>query len=66
MKFKVKPEPQIGDKKSKIRFAFIAKRIQDHIVWLEKYECVYRYSYDRFWKSYYWEVCETKLLNKKD
>ena len=67
-----KPEPEIGDKKSEIKFAFIPKRIQDHIVWLEKYECVYIYnpSYTSL-KSYsksscYWEVCETKLINKQD
>ena len=68
-----KPEPEIGDKKSEIKFAFIPKRIQYHIVWLEKYECVYIYtrlsysftslkSYSK--SSCYWEVCETKLINK--
>lgn len=66
MRFKVKPDPEIGDKKSKIKFAFIAKRIQDNIVWLEKYECVYIYTWDRFWQSYYWEFYERKLINKQD
>ena len=66
MRFKVKPTLSFDYKKSVIRFAFIPKRIQDHIVWLEKYECVYTYSYNRVWDYYYWKVCETKLIKKQD
>ena len=66
MKFKVKPKPQLWDKKTVFRFAWFPKRVQDTIVWLEEYLVVYRYTKDSFWDHYYWEVYTTELLNKQD
>jgi hypothetical protein len=67
MRFKVKPQPRFWDKKTVIRFAYFPIRVEDNIIWLEKYECTYRYtSTDNEYKLnyFYWEVTEKKLLNK--
>lgn len=66
MKFKVKPKPYFWDKKTVIKYAYFPTRINNTIIWLEKYECTYRYTKDSFWDYYYWEVYETKLINKED
>jgi hypothetical protein len=63
MKFKVKPKPNFCDKKTVIKFAYFPTRIDNTVIWLEKYECTYRYSKDSFWDYYYWEVIDEKLLN---
>lgn len=66
MRLKVKPEPNFFDKKTVTKFAYLPTRIDDTIVWLEKYECTYRYTKDSFWEYYYWEEIDKKLMNKKD
>ena len=66
MRFKVKPEANIGDKKTVIRFAWFPVRIEDNIVWLEKYKATYIYTYDRVYSSYWWEKWDKKLLNQQD
>jgi len=66
MKFKVKPKPYFWQKQTVIKFAWFPTRIENTIVWLEKYECTYRYTKDSFWDYYYWEAFENKLLNKQD
>ena len=55
MRLKVKPEPNFFDKKTVTKFAYLPTRIDDTIVWLEKYECTYRYTKDIYWEYYYWE-----------
>ena len=40
---------QLWDKKTVIRFAWFPKRVEDNILWLEKYECTYRYEKDKDW-----------------
>jgi hypothetical protein len=71
MRFKVKPQPCYWDRKTVIRFAYFPTRIENTIIWLEKYECTYRYTNDPFskwpfWGYNYWEVVDKKLLNKQD
>lgn len=66
MKFKVKPKPSFWDKETVITFAWFPTRIDNTIIWLEKYECTYRYNRDIFWGYDYWEVWDKKLLNKQD
>ena len=66
MKFKVKPKPEFLDKEIVIAFAWFPIRIDNTIIWLEKYECTYRYTRDSFWEYDYWEVWDRKLLNKQD
>jgi hypothetical protein len=66
MRFKVKPQPCYWDRKTVIRFAYFPTRIENTIIWLEKYECTYRYTKDPFWGYNYWEVIDKKLLNKLD
>jgi hypothetical protein len=64
MKFKVKPSPQIWDLKTLIRFAYFPTRIYDTIVWLENYECTYRYTKEKFWGYNYWEKLNKNIINK--
>ena len=66
MRFKVKPEPYFYDKKTVTRFAWFPTRVEDNIIWLEKYECTYRYEKDWFFGCYYWEIFDKNLLNKKE
>lgn len=66
MKFKVKPKPTFWDIKTVIHFAYFPTRIHNTIVWLEKYECTYRYTKDSFWLYYSWEAVDKILLNKQD
>ena len=63
MKFKVKRKPDFFEKYTTINFAWFPIRIENTIIWLEKYECTYMYIKDNFWNYYYWEVYETKLIN---
>ena len=49
IKVKQKVEPQIGDTKEKVRFAFFPRKIEDTWVWLEKYIATYKYM------EYYYE-----------
>lgn len=63
MRFKVKEKPDLLDKKTVIRFAYFPTRINDNIVWLEKYECVYIWYRDSFWGYYYWKLIDKKLIN---
>ena len=60
MKFKVKPKPYFWDKKKVIKYAYFPTRINNTIIWLEKYECTYRYTRDSFLGYYYWEVIDKK------
>jgi|LakMenE01Jun11ns_1017448.scaffolds.fasta_scaffold9958515_12 hypothetical protein len=66
MRLKVKPEPNFFDKKTIIEFAWIPIRVENNIIWLEKYERTYRYTKDSVWEYYYWEEIDKKLINKKD
>jgi hypothetical protein len=66
MRLKVKPEPNFFDKKTIIEFAWIPIRVENNIIWLEKYERTYRYTKDSVWEYYYWEEIGKKLINKKD
>ena len=66
MRLKVKPEPNFFDKKTTIEFAWIPIRVENNIIWLEKYERTYRYTKDSVWEYYYWEEIGKKLINKKD
>jgi hypothetical protein len=66
MRFKVKPKPCYLDRKTVIRFAYFPTRIENTIIWLEKYECTYKCNRNSFWEYNYWEVIDKKLLNKQD
>lgn len=66
MRFKVKPKPDWHDKKTVIRFAWFPIRVKDNIIWLEKYECIYRFEIDSSCGSSYWEVFDRKLIKKQD
>ena len=66
MRLKIKPKPCFHDKKTVIRFAWFPIVVEDNIIFLEKYERVYRYETDWFWGYYYWETINKKLLNKQD
>ena len=66
MKFKVKPQPCFWDKKTVTRFAWFPIRVEDNIIWLEKYECTYRFERDSFWDYSYWELLDRKIINKQD
>jgi hypothetical protein len=56
MRFKVKPKPMLNDIKTVIRFAWFPIRIENTVIWLEKYQCIYIYTYDRFWSYFYWKL----------
>jgi hypothetical protein len=64
MRFKVKPKPNIGDRKTVIKFAWFPTRVEDNIIWLEKYKAMYYYKYDSFWNYFYWKKWDKKLLNE--
>ena len=66
MRLKIKPEPCFHDKKTVTKFAWFPIVVEDNIIFLEKYEHVYRYEKDWFWGHYYWETFNKKLLNKQD
>ena len=66
MKFKVKTKPKYWDIKKVIRFAYFPIRIDDTVIWLEKYECTYRHEYDRFWNSWYWNLIDEQLINEEE
>jgi hypothetical protein len=44
MKWKSKPEPKEGDKKTKHKFALFPVKVQDKWVWFEKYIAIYEYK----------------------
>ena len=71
MRFKLKdpkPEPyKPGDKRTRYRFAFLPREIDNHIIWLEKYQQTVVYSFAKIGKDIVlssWEVLEEKLLDK--
>jgi hypothetical protein len=66
MRFKVKPKPCYWDRKTVIKYAYFPTRVENTIIWLEKYECTYRYNRDSFWEYNYWDVIDKKLLNKQE
>ena len=66
MRFKVKSKPIFWDRKTVVRFAYFPIRIQDTIIWLEKYKCTYRYTRDSFWEYCYWEVVDKFIIYKQD
>jgi len=45
-----------------VRFAYFPIRIDDTIVWLERYEAVYRYMRDSFWDFNYWELQHRNII----
>lgn len=63
MKFKVKAKPNYCDKKTVVRFAWFPNRIDNTIVWLEKYECTY-ICLDSICGDLYWSIFDKKLINK--
>ena len=64
MKFKVKPKPELWDKKTIIKFAWYPIRVNNLIVWWEMYESTYVYKKD-WLTGYYWELIERKVINSK-
>jgi hypothetical protein len=48
MRFETKPQPNLGDKKQKVKFAFFPTKVEEKILWLEKYTAIYEY------KEYYY------------
>lgn len=59
MKIKLEPTPKENQRKTVIKFAYFPQRIENTIVWLEKYECTYIY-----WGG--WFIADKKLINKQD
>lgn len=41
IKTTIQPKPKVGDAKSKLVFALFPHRIQDQLIWLERYEVLY-------------------------
>ena len=66
MRFKVKPKPTFWQTKTVIKYAYFPTRINNTIIWLEKYECTYGYTRDSFWEYNYWEVLDKKIINKEE
>lgn len=66
MRLKTNPKPNHWDIKKVVRFAYFPIKIDDTIIWLEKYECTYRLEYDRFWGNYYWNLIDEQLINKEE
>ncbi len=64
MRFKTKPKPSHWDEKTIIQFAWFPIRIENTIIWLEKYECTYRYTRDSFWEYNYWKVLDRKNIKQ--
>ena len=60
MRLKIKPKPCFYDKKTVTKFAWFPIVVEDNIIFLEKYEHVYRYEKDCFWDYYYRETFDTK------
>lgn len=62
MRFDIKPKPNLGDKKRKIKFAFFPVKISEtKKIWLERYYQHYIYAevmnYDTFDYGYHGEWC---------
>ena len=64
MRLKLEPTPKENQQKTVIKFAYFPQRIENNIVWLEKYECTYIYKYGR--RECYWLITDKKLINKQD
>ena len=65
MRFKVKPKPELWDRKTVIKFAWYPVRVNDLIVWWEMYESTYSYRKKDWLTGYYWELIERKVINSK-
>lgn len=66
MKFNIKPKPYLHDKKKVTRFAWFPIRVEDNIIWLEKFIVTYKYQKDSFWNYYYWQPYKKELINKSE
>lgn len=64
MRLKIEPTPKEYQRKTVIKFAYFPQRIENNIVWLEKYKCTYVYKYGR--RECYWLIIDKKLINKQD
>ena len=63
MRFKIKPKPELWDKKTIIRFAWYPVKVNDLIIWWEMYESTYSYTKDWFY-GYYWVLIERKIFKQ--
>lgn len=69
-----KNNPQVGDIKEKVNFAFLPKRIDNYIIWLENYISICEYNeyqlefntdiQKEYVTCYGWVEKERKLLKK--
>ena len=66
MRLKLEPKPKEYQRKTLIKFAYFPQRIENTIVWLEKYECTYVYKYNYVNYYFSWLITDKKLINKQD
>lgn len=63
------PTPKLGDTKTIIKFAWWPTRVEDSLIWLERYEATYEWNeyavgYEHSSESY-WDLKSTKLIVNK-
>jgi len=44
MRLKIKPKPQYGTQKEKIKFALFPTKVENKWVWFERYIAIYKYE----------------------
>ena len=68
MRRDIEPEPKLGDIRIKIKFAWLPTKIENKMIWLEKYKSVQ--GYERWYRGifhgydYYWSEVERRLLDR--
>ncbi len=68
----MKNQPNIGDRKEVVRFAFLPILVESRLIWLKRYKLVKEYQmhveWDEFYYEYYnmynWQTVERKLMRK--
>lgn len=62
MNWNIKPQPKLGDKKEKTKFALFPVKVENKWIWLEKYISIYEY---KSWLYTYEEVVSSGILYEK-
>lgn len=68
----MKKQPNIGDRKEFVRFAFFPMIIESRFIWLRRYKIVKRYRSETEWDEFsgeyyhinYWQTVERKLMRR--
>ncbi len=56
---------KFGNVKQKIKFAYFPIKVEDKIIWLEDYICIYKYLTGDLEYSGVWIVEDRKLMDNK-